>query len=78
MNGFRRGLMAATLAILAACTSMGFRDLPAEQIDDQYQLPESSFTEINGNNVHYLLEGKKDAPVLVLVHGFTGFWQINS
>ncbi|NCF17260.1 MAG: alpha/beta fold hydrolase [Haliea sp.] len=71
MNWFRLGLLAATLAILAACTSMGFRDLPAEKVDDQYLLPKSSFTEINGNNVHYLLEGKKDAPVLVLVHGFT-------
>ena len=50
---------------------MGTRDLPADQVDAQYLLPKSSFLEINGNNVHYLLEGNRKAPVLVLVHGFT-------
>ena len=31
----------------------------------------SSFIDINGNNVHYLIEGNRSAPALVLVHGFT-------
>ena len=68
---FRSMFLASAVLILSACTWMGTRDLPADQVDAQYLLPKSSFLEINGNNVHYLLEGNRKAPVLVLVHGFT-------
>ena len=68
---FRTLVLASAVFILTACTGMGLRDLPADQVDPQYLLPKSSFLEINGNNVHYLLEGNRAAPVLVLIHGFT-------
>ena len=68
---YRTLVLAAAVVILTACTGMGFRDLPADQVDAQYLLPKSSFLEINGNNVHYLLEGNSKGPVLVLIHGFT-------
>lgn len=71
MNFCRLYILAFCAAIVAGCSSMGMRDVPAEQVDNQYLLPKSSFTQINGNIVHYLLEGRKDGPVLVLVHGFT-------
>ena len=68
---FRTLILASAVFILTACTGMGLSDLPAGQVDPQYLLPKSSFLEIIGNNVHYLLEGNRSAPVLVLIHGFT-------
>jgi pimeloyl-ACP methyl ester carboxylesterase len=57
--------------VLGGCEAIGFHDLSAEQVDAQYIRSESSFVDINGNNVHYLIEGNRSRPALVLVHGFT-------
>ena len=70
---FRSLVLASAVLILTACTGMGLRDVPADQVDPQYLLPKSSSLEFNGSNAHYLLESNSKAPVLMLIHGLTVF-----
>ena len=71
MTWLRCIALASIAIVLGGCGDIGFHDLPAEQVDAQYIRSESSFIDINGNNVHYLIEGNRSGPALVLVHGFT-------
>ena len=64
-------VLASLAIVLGGCESIGFHDFPAERVDAKYLRSESSFMEVNGNNVHFILEGNDERPVLVLVHGFT-------
>ena len=63
--------LASIAIVLGGCEAIGFHDLPTEQVDAQYISSESSFIDVNGNNVHYRIEGNRSGPALVLVHGFT-------
>jgi pimeloyl-ACP methyl ester carboxylesterase len=39
------------------------------ELEQRYRLPNSQFMDIDGIRVHYVEDGPKDAPCLVLVHG---------
>lgn len=71
MTWLRCVVLASLAILLGGCESMGFHDFPAERVDAKYLRAGSSFMEVNGNNVHFILEGNDERPVLVLVHGFT-------
>lgn len=62
-------LLLAIVMISGALFTM--QDHEAKSVDAVYAKPESQYMEINGNRVHFLDEGPKDAPAIVLVHGFT-------
>jgi pimeloyl-ACP methyl ester carboxylesterase len=64
-------LLASIAILLGGCESIGFHDFPTERVDAKYLRSGSSFMDVNGNNVHFILEGNDDRPILVLVHGFT-------
>jgi pimeloyl-ACP methyl ester carboxylesterase len=58
----------ATAGGLSACAT---RDIPWPQLQAKYELPGSRYFETpDGLRVHYLDEGPRDAPAIVLVHGF--------
>jgi pimeloyl-ACP methyl ester carboxylesterase len=64
-------LAAAGLAALSlsACTA---RDIPYETLEAKYAAPASRYMDLPGDlRVHYRDEGPRDAPPLVLVHGYS-------
>lgn len=62
-------LLAACLAVasLSACA----RDIPYPKLEAKYASPASQYMDLPGGlHVHYRDQGPRDAPVIVLVHGF--------
>jgi pimeloyl-ACP methyl ester carboxylesterase len=43
--------------------------VPLATLEARYRLPESRFVEFDGARVHYVEEGRADAPVVLLLHG---------
>jgi len=63
-------LMVASLA--AASLSACARDIPYPKLEAKYASPASRYMDLPGGlHVHYRDEGPRDAPVVVLVHGFS-------
>lgn len=65
-----RGLWAIILACvaLAGCAA----DIPYERLEAKYANAQSHYMDIPGGvRVHYRDQGKRDGPVLVMVHGFS-------
>lgn len=55
-------------SLLTACA----RDIPYPKLEAKYASPASRYTDLGGGlRVHYRDQGPRDAPVVVLVHGFS-------
>lgn len=64
-------IIAAFVAITFACTSD--REIPRAVLETEYAAPPSQFVTLNdGARVHFRDRGPRDAPVLILLHGFSG------
>ncbi|WP_296600674.1 alpha/beta hydrolase [Phenylobacterium sp.] len=62
------------LALCLAAASLGAcaRDIPYPKLEAKYASPASHFMDLPGGlRVHYRDQGPRDAPVVVLVHGFS-------
>lgn len=58
------------LIVLIVSAVFGYRDIPFSELKDKYAQPPSSFTTINGMQVHFRDEGKTtNAIPIVLIHG---------
>ena len=66
------GVVVAILAVLVLAYLALFRgDIPYAELEARYATPASHYVDLSGGvHLHYRDEGKPDAPVLVLVHGF--------
>lgn len=65
---FRLLLLSLAALWLTACTA---RDIPYAKLEAKYASPASQFMDLPGDlRVHYRDQGPRDAPVVVLVHGF--------
>ncbi len=80
MSSLLRPLFAAALIaagnLLSGCVSLASGDIPYATLEARYAAPQSRFIDMAGGlHVHYRDEGQRDAPVLVLVHGFSASLQ---
>lgn len=74
----RRNLLLAGGGVAAAGAGAGILsakfvvspDVPAEKLESEYTNEESEFARVAGARVHYRDQGPRDAPAVVLVHGF--------
>ncbi len=59
-------------SIVAAAALMGLwtPDWDRADLEKKYQTPDTQFSVIHGHRVHYQDSGPKDAPVLLMLHGF--------
>lgn len=66
-------LLGIALAVVGAGWLLLHRsDIPYAQLEAKYAYPNSQYQELPGDvRVHFLDEGPKDAPTLLLVHGFS-------
>ncbi len=55
------------LSLSAACTTMGAKTIPMDELKKKYAYENSRYITIDGVKVHYIDEG--EGPVLVLLHG---------
>lgn len=55
--------------LLTGCSSLGMKNIPIEQLKPKYANQHSHFVTVDGVSIHLRDEGKKDAPVLLLIHG---------
>ncbi|NEX94608.1 alpha/beta hydrolase [Caulobacter sp. 17J65-9] len=61
-----------TVAVLAVWLSLRKPDIPYAELEKKYATAASHYVELpSGVRVHFRDEGKPDAPVIVLVHGFS-------
>lgn len=67
------GLLALVVVVaVVGWLSMRRGDIPYAQLEAKYANAESRYLELpNGVRVHYRDQGKRDGPVVVLVHGFS-------
>ncbi|HXK65971.1 MAG: alpha/beta hydrolase [Spirochaetes bacterium] len=65
-----RGMLFFTLiALTTGCSSLGMRNIPLDELKPKYANDASRFILINDTIIHIRDEGKKDGPVLLLIHG---------
>lgn len=62
-------VLASLLFFLSGCKVLGVRTIPLHELQDKYEGPGSRYLEVDGTKVHYRVEGNKDGPLLVLLHG---------
>lgn len=55
------------IVLLLLIYAMSYSDIPVHVLEDKYANAHSQFIEINGQNVHYRIEGQ--GPNLLLLHG---------
>jgi pimeloyl-ACP methyl ester carboxylesterase len=68
-HSLRTLLVALAAAWLSACTA---RDIPYAKLEAKYASPASRYMDLpDGLRIHYRDQGPRDAPVVVLVHGFS-------
>ena len=60
-------LIAASVIFSGACTTMGAKTIPLNELKKKYAYQNSRYVTVNGLKVHYLDEG--EGPVLLLLHG---------
>jgi pimeloyl-ACP methyl ester carboxylesterase len=64
-------LLALVALAAIAWWSLRAPDLPAEQLETEFQTPHERYVEVSpGLRLHYRDEGPADAPVLLLLHGY--------
>lgn len=74
MNKFTGGLVAAVLFALGSASAALAEEqevvptLTAEELRAKYALPQSRFTEIDGIDLHYVDEGDREKPTVMLLH----------
>ncbi len=62
----------ALAGLLNACVGLGAGDIPYATLDARYATPRSQFADLpDGLRLHYRDQGRRDGPVLVMVHGFS-------
>jgi pimeloyl-ACP methyl ester carboxylesterase len=67
------GLVLLVLAAFAWLWTKSVPDLPRAVLEAKYATPPSQFVTLApGTRVHYRGRGRKNAPVLLLLHGFSG------
>lgn len=62
-------ILAALLVMLSGCKVLGVRTIPLHELQDKYEGPGSRYLEVDGTKVHYRVEGNKEGPLIVLLHG---------
>ncbi|MGB4267539.1 MAG: alpha/beta hydrolase [Spirochaetota bacterium] len=62
-------LILIIVLLFSGCTSLGMRSIPTDTLKPKYANQNSYFINIDGTTIHIRDEGKKDAPVLLLIHG---------
>ncbi|MDE2181971.1 MAG: alpha/beta hydrolase [Alphaproteobacteria bacterium] len=75
MTRWIAGGTAAVVVAFVAITYLGIhdREIPRAALEAKYATPPSQFAVLaDGTRVHYRDRGPRDAPVLVLLHGFSG------
>jgi pimeloyl-ACP methyl ester carboxylesterase len=65
--GVAAGLL---LLAVAGCAVLQVPDLPRADLEARWGAPPSAFLEVAGARLHVRDEGPRDAPVLLLLHGF--------
>jgi pimeloyl-ACP methyl ester carboxylesterase len=63
-------LSVASVVTVVAMLGLWTPDLDSAVLEKKYATPHTQLTEIRGQRVHYQDAGPKDAPVLLLLHGF--------
>ncbi|GGB75647.1 MULTISPECIES: alpha/beta fold hydrolase [Henriciella] len=64
-------ILLSVVAILAAgWLALRRPDIPYDTLETAYSLPTSNFQTIDGVKIHFTDAGPRDAPVIVLLHGF--------
>jgi len=69
MNVKKQFFAIITFLLFLGCSSLGMRNIPLEQLQPKYFNDNSRFLIIDDVSIHIRDEGKKDAPVLLLIHG---------
>ncbi|MCX8123380.1 MAG: alpha/beta hydrolase [Spirochaetes bacterium] len=70
MNTFTRLIMLfMVFTLTVSCSSLGMRNIPLDDLKPKYANESSRFIIIDGTTIHIRDEGKKDKPVLLLIHG---------
>ncbi|WP_157729898.1 alpha/beta fold hydrolase [Bacterioplanes sanyensis] len=64
-----RWLVMAALLLLAGCSSLGIADRPLDELQQRYSNERSQYLTIGALNIHYRDEGKRDGPVILMLHG---------
>ncbi len=62
------------LALLLALTLSLLTTVLANATDDLDKQVEHGYADSNGVKIHYAALGAKDAPLIVMIHGFPDFW----
>ncbi len=73
-NVWRKRIFAMALAVAGWSTAQGQTPEPAPAASSLLAGAEEGFVDSSGVKIHYVSLGKKDAPLLVMVHGFPDFW----
>ncbi len=69
MNKNKILLCIIIVLLLSGCTSLGMRSIPVDTLKAKYTNEYSHFIDIDGTIIHIRDEGKKNGPVLLLIHG---------
>ena len=60
----------STLVFASAMLGLWTPDLDRAELEKKYATPHTQFADIGGYRVHYHDSGPKDAPILLMLHGF--------
>lgn len=63
-------ILGAVLSVVSACTYMGAKNIPVQELEATYQNANSRYIELDGLRVHYRDEG--EGPTLLLIHNELG------
>jgi pimeloyl-ACP methyl ester carboxylesterase len=76
MRGLLTALAVVVALVVAGWLSLQRGDIPYASLEARYANPASRFMDLPGGlRVHYRDEGRRDGPVLVLVHGYAASLQ---
>jgi epoxide hydrolase 4 len=67
-------LSVGLLVGLGTCTATGAQPEPAPKAADLLPGAGEGFVDSGGVKIHYVSLGKKDDPLIVMIHGFPDFW----
>jgi len=66
--GYILGGLFSLIVVAVLIALWVYRDIPAEELEAKYANESSRFINIDGVRMHYRDEGKKDGPVIILIH----------